>query len=84
MTILGLIGQAVFKKHELLLDLVHETILLIPIDRKGNRLSRAFSLPLYEIPFTQKEHFPVVSAYVAGRELRLGLDTGAEFMGSIY
>jgi hypothetical protein len=79
LSILGLIGRAVFKKHELLLDLVHETILLIPIDRRGNRISREFSFPLHEILFAQAEHFPVVSAQVAGRELRLGLDTGAEF-----
>ncbi len=79
LTILGLIGQAAFKKHELLLDLVNETILLIPLDKTGNRLSRAFSFPLMEIPFMQKEHFPVLTAQIGGHELILGLDTGAEF-----
>lgn len=76
--ILGLLGYSIFKKYEMVLDLLHLKIELIELDRKGNRLYDYPEAPTDIIPFKTKRHFPVIQAKVGGTNLSLGLDTGAE------
>lgn len=76
--LLGLIGQQMFKHHELLFDLPNYSIRLIPVDKKGRR-TVAFNKPAsMEIPFKTKGHLPVLVAEMKDLELFLGFDTGAE------
>lgn len=77
--LLGLIGQAVFRRHELLFDLPHYSILLIPIDRKGDRIASFQKRPRpLPVSYKTKGHLPVINAQIDGMELFLGFDTGAE------
>lgn len=76
--IMGLIGYPILKKYELLIDYHQRTLSIFQLDKKGNRLyNRATKKPTFTLPFKMSQHFPVVEGEIAGRKVRLGLDTGA-------
>lgn len=76
--LLGLIGQSVFKNHELLFDLRNYRIQMIPLNRKGKRIVEPDAAPAYEIPFKMKGHIPFFPVEIDDLELFMGFDTGAE------
>ncbi len=76
--LLGLIGQCMFKRHELLFDLPNYSTQLIPTDKKGHRLSTLEEPPQFEIPFKTKGHLPILRVEINNLELLFALDTGAE------
>lgn len=79
MNVLGMIGFKAFKKYELVLDFYLEEIQLYELDRKGKRKTpEHYLLPDDTLHFQLLEHLPYISARLGGREIRLGLDTGAE------
>ena len=77
--VLGLLGQSVFQKHEIVFDLVHQSIQLIPLDKKGDRQNQLSIQPKHEIPFKMTGHLPTFEVQINPYKLILGLDSGAEF-----
>ena len=73
--ILGLIGYEMLREYELLIDYVNQQIELIPVSKKsilGNRI-------LTRLPFRMQGHLPIIEVKVGDYQLRLGLDSGAQF-----
>lgn len=80
MNILGMLGLQALKRYEIVLDYQLEEIQLYELDRKGNRKDpEDYLLPDESLGFRTLEHIPYIPASVNGRELRLGIDTGAEY-----
>ncbi|PHN08259.1 aspartyl protease family protein [Flavilitoribacter nigricans] len=79
MNILGMVGFKAFKKYEVVFDFHLEEIQLYELDQKGNRTSpEHYVLPDATLNLRFLEHLPYISARIGSREIRLGLDTGAE------
>lgn len=77
--ILGVIGQSVFKNHELILDYDSKELIFIKLDKKGNRLSISpfYSEPARKIAFKLNGHLPCIEAAIGGTFFTIGIDSGA-------
>ena len=77
--LLGVIGYRFFKNVELVMDFSKNQLCMIELDRKGNRLGDNYhTSPTDSVRLKMKSHFPYVSAFINGRKVRLGVDTGSE------
>ena len=76
---MGLLGQSIFKRHEIVFDLVNQTIQLLPLDIKGQLLLPHDKAPAYQIPFKMGGHIPNFEIQIGQLQLTMGLDSGAEF-----
>jgi hypothetical protein len=74
----GLLGYEVLAPFELELDYRRGRLTLHRLDPRGGRLDGSAGPAGGGIPFELVGHLPVVALEVAGRTLRLGVDTGAE------
>ncbi len=77
-SIVGLIGHEILKPYELLFDYAAGTATLYRLDEKHHPIQDyALGTPEHVVPFEMAGHIPVLPAIVAGRDMRLGLDSGA-------
>ena len=81
MNLLGIIGHSVLKDFEVFVDLYLNQITLTRLDKQGNRLDKNVYLETItdSIGFKMKKHTIVLHTEVNGVELRMGLDTAAEY-----
>ena len=75
--ILGIIGQSVFRKYELLIDFPKRELRFTPINRRGDRAVPHEKKPDHILNFNLQQHFPVIHANVNGVHLNLVFDSGA-------
>lgn len=73
--ITGLIGYPILREWEILID--YSTQRLFLFQAREERWPAA-TKPLAVIPVTFQDHLPVLTMYINGKALRLGLDTGSE------
>ncbi|MBX2876782.1 MAG: aspartyl protease family protein [Saprospiraceae bacterium] len=71
----GLIGYALLRDFELLIDYEAEELLLF---KEGQTAYHKEIQPKSELPFSYQLHIPVLEAEIGGVKYQLGLDTGAE------
>jgi len=71
--ILGVIGFEVLRQYELLFDFEHKRLLMLPSE--NNWLHRAYE-PLHRVRFKMHGQLPIVKAEIAGKKVKLGLDSG--------
>ena len=72
--ILGIIGYSNLKDYEVYINPLSQKIHLHPSE--NNNLHKV-AKPLLAIPFNLQDHLPVLSIEIGGKQLNLGLDTGA-------
>lgn len=79
--ILGIIGYSILKDYEVFVDLYLNQITLTKVDRFGTKLASNVYLEkiVDSTSFNLKNHTIVLSASVNDQNLRMGLDTAAEF-----
>ena len=79
--LLGIIGFNILKDYEIFIDLYLQQITLSKIDKKGNTLNKEVYLEeiLDSIPFKLKKHAIVIEGQINGLDVKLGIDSGAEF-----
>ena len=79
--LLGIIGFNILKDYEVFIDLYLNQITLTKIDSDGNTLSDKIYLEKISdtLDFQLKNHTIVINSYIGKEEVRLALDSGAEF-----
>lgn len=79
--VLGIIGYSILKDYEVFIDLYLNQMTLTKIDRLGNRLTDEVYLEKItdSIQFTLINHTIILNTVVNDQNLRMGLDTAAEF-----
>lgn len=79
MTIHGMLGLHALREYEVVVDYRNQEIQLYQLERKGAQQEVMESAETGEtLDLQWLEHIPYVSARVNGRDLLMGLDTGAE------
>jgi len=75
----GLIGSKLFKNQELQIDFQNMKIVLLDLDRKGEKIDPDNHVkPYITIPFQWKGATPCIEARVGDEKIKLTVDTGAE------
>lgn len=79
--ILGIIGYNILKDYEVFIDMHLNQITLTKVDRFGNRLDNKVYLEkiVDSLNFNLKNHTIVVKGTINNKEVKLGIDTAAEF-----
>jgi len=80
-SIFGLIGFEMFKRLEMLMDYDESRLILYKLNAANERIEYDpdYQQPQYTVPFVYHGHLPIVTTTIAGKTLRFGVDTGAEF-----
>lgn len=75
----GMIGSTFFQDFELVINYKNNNLVLVKLDHRGNKMVELPTLrPASDtLDLRFKGHLPVVGIQVGGRELCLGIDTGA-------
>ena len=79
--IYGVLGYDIFKNMELVFDFDKKELSLYKLDKKGNRLwknDHSFDYPTDSFTLNMSRHIPFLVAFIDGKRLRLGIDSGAE------
>lgn len=80
MELFGIIGYKVLKDYEVFIDFYLKQITLFKVDENGNRKDKHMLLEKItdSLAFRQKKHTIILDAFVNGKKLSFGLDSGAE------
>ena len=79
----GVLGVSVLEDFEIEVDLINQSLVMHAVDKQGQRIN-PYSQPnnisegTYVMPFSYANNLLLLEADVAGKNLRFGLDTGAE------
>ncbi|MEC3907945.1 hypothetical protein VOI54_13020 [Tamlana sp. 2201CG12-4] len=79
--LLGVIGYSILKDYELFIDMHLNQITLTKVDNHGNKLDKHVYLEkiVDSIRFKLKRHTIVVNGTINNQEVKLGIDSAAEF-----
>lgn len=77
--IAGIIGYSSLRNVEVVFDFDNWVLWIVPLDRKGNRIAGIKSFRMVEsFKLKMSGHISYITAYLNGRKLRLGIDSGSE------
>jgi hypothetical protein len=81
MNLLGIIGYSILKEYEVFIDLHLNQITLTKVDKYGNKLDPKVYLEkiVDSIDFKLIKHTIVVDGFINNQQIKLGLDSAAEF-----
>jgi hypothetical protein len=81
MKLLGIIGFNILKDYEVFIDLYLNQLTLTKVDSEGNTLSDKVYLEKISdtLNFQLKNHTIIINSYIGKEEVKLALDSGAEF-----
>ena len=75
----GIIGYASLKHFEVLFDFEEKTMTFYFLGKKGEPIGKALAeVPATILDLGMADHIPYLTTKLAGKKVRLGLDTGAE------
>ncbi|MEN3324194.1 hypothetical protein VP395_10670 [Mariniflexile soesokkakense] len=79
--LLGIIGYSILKDYEVFIDLFLNQITLTKVDALGNTLNKNVYLEkiVDSLDFKLKKHTIIINGSINNQEVKLGLDTAAEF-----
>ncbi|WP_299107829.1 pepsin/retropepsin-like aspartic protease family protein [uncultured Winogradskyella sp.] len=79
--VLGIIGFSVLKDFEIFIDMHLNQITLTKTDKNGERLSqKVYAETIHDsIDFKLKKHTIIIDAQIENKQVKFGLDTGAEY-----